>query len=247
MIRRRSRRSLLAVLLLVVLVACKEDLYSGLSEREANEIVAVLARYGIAADRAADTKTRRMTVRVERARFADAVEILKAHGLPRETFASIGDVFRAEGLVTSPLEERARLTHAINQELARTISEIDGVQAARVHIVLPETDALRQVVNPAAASVFVRHDPDVSLAEYVPQIKTLVANAVAGLSFDRVSVVLIPALRQPPPAPVGPLPAVPGLFGDVGRIVAPLVLGGLVAAGIGLFVVGRRRRGEVMK
>ena len=85
---------------------------------------------------------------------------------------------------------------ALSQELSRTVSEIDGVVSARVHLVLPENDPLRQQLLPSSASVFIRHRPDMPIGELVPQVKMLVANGVAGLSYDKVSVILVPAQPQ---------------------------------------------------
>ena len=87
---------------------------------------------------------------------------------------------------------------ALSQELSRTVSEIDGVLSARVHLVLPENDPLRQQLVPSSASVFIRHRSDAQVGSLVPQVKMLVANGVAGLSYDKVSVVLVPVDAQAP-------------------------------------------------
>lgn len=184
---------LIAVAGLLVLAGCREDLYTNLDEREANLIVATLDREGIPAGRLLQDDGR-MTVTVESARFGQAVGLLEEAGLPRQQFASIGDVFRQEGLVASPMQERARLLFALSEELSRTVSEIDGILSARVHIVLPENDALRRDAQPSSASVFVRHEADLDIAPLIPQIKTLVANGIAGLTYDKVSVVPVAAV-----------------------------------------------------
>ena len=85
---------------------------------------------------------------------------------------------------------------ALSQELSRTVSEIDGVLSARVHLVLPENDPLRQQLVPSSASVFIRHRSNTPVGNLVPQVKMLVANGVAGLSYDKVSVVLVPVEPQ---------------------------------------------------
>ena len=85
---------------------------------------------------------------------------------------------------------------ALSQELSRTVSEIDGVLSARVHLVLPENDPLRQQLVPSSASVFIRHRSNMPVGNLVPQVKMLVANGVAGLSYDKVSVVLVPVDLQ---------------------------------------------------
>jgi len=45
---------------------------------------------------------------------------------------------------------------------------------------------------PSSASVFIRHRANMRMDNLVPQIKMLVANGVAGLSYDKVSVILVP-------------------------------------------------------
>lgn len=192
--RSRGRRPAWAGLLLLVLLllgGCKVELYSELSEREANEMIAVLARAGIPAERTL-AKNKLATIHVEQERFADAVDILKASGYPNTNFATIGDLFKKEGVISSPTEERARFIYGLSQELASTISIIDGVLSARVHVVLPDSDPLRRNLPPSSASVFVRHKRSANLELVVPQIKQLVANGIEGLVYDKVSVALFP-------------------------------------------------------
>ncbi len=187
-----------AVALCLLLAACSTELNSGLSQREANEMVALLVRTGIPAYRQTDAKDHTETVFVESGRFADAVDLLSAHGLPRTTHPTIADVFKGGGLVSSPIEERARMIYAMGEELSRSLSEIDGVLDARVHIVLPDNDPMRRDTAPASAAVFIRYATDTQVAQLLPQIKQLVANGVEGLSYDKVSVVMVPAAVTPP-------------------------------------------------
>ena len=194
-------RRLLPILctVLLLLAGCKTELNRGLGEGEANEIVSVLMRAGIPASRTAD-KLGSMSVMVEESRFADAVDLLGQHGLPRGKHAVMTDIFKGDGLVASPTEERARYTYAVSEGLAGTIAQIDGVLSARVHISLPENDALRRDPTPSSASVLIRHAPDAPVGDVVPQIKMLVANAVPGLTYDRVSVVVRAASVSAAPA-----------------------------------------------
>jgi type III secretion protein J len=85
---------------------------------------------------------------------------------------------------------------ALSEELSRTVSEIDGVLSARVQLALPENDPLRQQLVPSSASVLIRHRSNIPVGNLVPQVKMLVANGVAGLTYDKVSVVLIPVEPQ---------------------------------------------------
>lgn len=175
------------------LAACKVELHSGLDERDANEILALLMKNGIAASRSF-AKDKTLTVLVEEGRFAEAVDILQAHSLPREKFNDLCSVFSGEGMISSPVEDRARLICALSQELSRTISEIDGVMSARVHVVLPENDLGRKNAKPSSASVFIRHHEDAPIDKLSPQIKLLVANGIEGLVYDKVSVAMVPVI-----------------------------------------------------
>ena len=186
----------LVLLVALLLSACEAELYNNLDQRQANEMVATLQQRGIPAQRVA-VKGGQYTVVVDKGRFAESITILKDAGLPRQEFQTMGQVFKKDGLVSSPTQERAQMIFALSQELSRTVSEIDGVLSARVHLVLPENDPLRQLV-PSSASVFIRHRSNAPIGNLVPQVKMLVANGVAGLSYDKVSVVLVPVDLQKP-------------------------------------------------
>jgi type III secretion protein J len=176
----------------LLLAACSEqELYSQLSERQANEMVAVLRSAGIDADK--KVVEGKFSVTTSRDDFSRAVHTLNAQGYPRETFDSMGKVFKREGFVSSPLEERARLVHAMSQEISNTLASIDGVVTARVHLVVPERNPLVDKVQPAAASVFIKHRPDKDMTAQVAQIKALVVNSIEGLAYDSVTVALFPA------------------------------------------------------
>ncbi|MEM8948509.1 MAG: type III secretion inner membrane ring lipoprotein SctJ [Pseudomonadota bacterium] len=182
---------MLALGICLLLAACKVELHSGLDERDANEILAILLKNNISASRSV-AKDKTLTVMVEEAKFAEAVDILQAHSLPREKFSDLCSIFTGEGMISSPVEDRARLICALGQELSRTISEIDGVMSARVHVVLPENDLGRSNAKPSSASVFIRHHEDAPINQLSPQIKMLVANGIEGLVYDKVSVAMVP-------------------------------------------------------
>ena len=243
---RNALRGMVFLVMALLLQACDTDLYTNLDEREANIIVATLARNGIPAARQAQDEGQ-MTVTVSEERFAEAVEILDRAGLPEQKFANMGDIFQGNGLVSSPVQERAQMIFALSQELSHTVSQIDGVLSARVHVVLPDNDLLQQNSTPSSASVFVRYIPSLEIAPLIPQIKTLVANGIAGLSYDKVSVVpVIPEEMDTLPQPMmGSFLGVAMPASSVSRI--GWIIGLLSVAVIGLaatvcWLVWRQRR-----
>jgi len=186
----------------LLLAACNgQELYAGLSQRQANEMTALLRNAGIAAEKQA-REGNTWAVSAPQARFSEAIEVLRANGYPREGYDTLGQVFKKEGFVSSPLEERARLMHAMSQEISNTIASIDGVVVARVHLSVPERDPLAEKAQPSSASVFIKHRPGVDLAARQGQIKALVVNALPGLPYDNVTVALFVAEPLPTRVPV---------------------------------------------
>jgi type III secretion protein J len=216
-------------LMTLLLAACGEqELYAQLSQRQANDMTAVLRSSGIEADKKQrDGGT--FAVLVPRESFSPAMDVLRAHGLPREGYDSLGQVFKKEGFGSSPLEDRARLNHALSQEMANTLSSIDGVITARVHLSLPERDPLADKPLPSSASVFIKHRAGVDLNARVGNIKSLVVNALPSLSYENVTV----ALFQAEPLPVRATPSNTGALGGLGGLGTALS----AALGVGMLAL----------
>jgi type III secretion protein J len=190
-----------ALAVLVVLSGCQTELYSTLPQQEANEMLALLMQKGLSTSKSL-AKDGTATILIDEGQFATAVQLLQARGYPRAKFSTINDVFQPSGLIASPVQEQARFLWAIGQELSKTVSQIDGVLTARVQVVLPDNDILKREPTPSSASVFIRYDDSSRVPGLVPQIKMLVANSVQGLSYDKVSVVLVPVAHIDAPAQV---------------------------------------------
>ena len=213
------RRYVLPVLLVAGLCSCKSEIYERLDERDANEMLATLYAAGVhAAKSTRDEKT--WAVEVEEREMPAALKILAEHGLPREQFANAGDLFKKEGLVSTPAEERIRYIYAVSQELSSTLSQIDGVMIARVHPVIPANDPLATQIRPASASVFIKYRRDANLEAMAPPIKNLVMRSIEGLTYENISLTFVAAEEFPrAAAPAdgdsnhGPMKAMIGGFG----------------------------------
>ncbi|OPA94138.1 EscJ/YscJ/HrcJ family type III secretion inner membrane ring protein [Pseudomonas fluorescens] len=186
------------LLLVSLLTGCGDsvELHRQLSEQEANEIIAELADKHIRAQKVPAKDG--VIVRVEAADIGGAVRILDAVGLPKPKRATMGDTFRKEGVISTPLEERARYIYALSQELEATLSNIDGVIVARVHVVLPERIAPGEPVQPASASVFIKHDPRLEPDNIRGRVRRMVASSIPGMATavdnsQKLTVVFVPA------------------------------------------------------
>lgn len=224
------------------LSACKEELYTGLSEKEGNEMLSVLLEAGIEADKIPQAKGQLVDLAVERSQLARAISVLKSRGYPRDEFASVGQLFKKDGLISSPLEERARYIYARSQEISATLSQLDGVITARVHVVVPNAEDKKVAAN-STASVFIKHANNVKLDEFVPQIKMLVNNGIEGLNYDNISVALFPTQTQSQQAAASwvSFMSIKVSEDSVGKLQA--LVGGLVASMVlsGLFLLAYTR------
>lgn len=191
----RIRTGLKHVLLCAVLVflcGCTVTLYSGITEQDANEMLSLLRSNGVETEKVSAGKGL-WNLMVDESTLSRSLELLSAAGLPRTRYRSMGDVFSKDGMVSTPMEEQARMLYALSQELSGTIAQIDGVLAARVHIVLPEVDTFGNKISPSSASVFVRHSGEIDLTQHVTSIKRMISNSVRNLQYDAVSVFLFPS------------------------------------------------------
>ena len=179
------------------LAGCEEEttLYAGLEERQANNVVAALMENDIGCHKMPGEEGS-WNVMVVGSKFAVAMDILERRGLPQRQYQGIAESFKKTGMVSSPSEERIRFMDALAQDLSRTISQIEGVVDARVHVVLPENDPFAKSAKPSSAAVAIRHRYDVEMADFVPQIKSLVKNAIEGLDYNKITVTLF---RDSPP------------------------------------------------
>lgn len=184
---------LVPISLALLLSACRIELYSDLSENDVNNMLAIMMGNNIDAKKVADKKGDTYSLHVEESKIPAAVELLRENGYPREKSVAIGDLFKKEGLVSSPLEERVRYIYALSQSLQETLTQIDGVLVARVHIVIPDKDPLNDTLKPSSASVFIKYRPGSNLIDIKSQIKRIVENSIEGLDYEAVSVVMLPA------------------------------------------------------
>ena len=113
---------------------------------------------------------------------------LAESGLPKGGGVGYEIFDKSDALGATSFIQNINHLRALEGELARTIRSIDRVQAARVHLVLPERPLFSRDKVEATASIVLKVRGQLEPAQ-VRAIRHLVASAVNGLKPDRVSVV----------------------------------------------------------
>ncbi len=99
-------------------------------------------------------------------------------------------LFDEEKIGVSPFVQNVNLKRALQDELAKSIQMIDGVEHARVHIVNPEQKLLASEAEQTTASVVLRLRPGYRLsATNIAAITHLVSGSVKGLKAESVSII----------------------------------------------------------
>jgi type III secretion protein J len=245
-----SVRSLACISLLAGLgvAGCTAPIAGGLEEAQANRVVVALDRAGIGSDKETDPAIEgRFRVVVERDDAPRAISALRDEDLPSPATAGLLESMGKGSLVPSQLAEHAQFVAGMSGELERTLSAIEGVLGARVHLSLPDTDPLREGPRPKpTASVLLKHrgtTPPIDAHE----VKRLVSGAAPGLSPDDVAVVMVPrplgaASTDRSLSRLGPITATRGSVGILRIAAALVVLVNLVLVVAVLFLWTRLRR-----
>ena len=109
-------------------------------------------------------------------------------GLPKGGGVGYEIFDKSDALGTTSFVQNINHLRALEGELARTIRAIDRVQAARVHLVLPERPLFSRETPEPSASIVVRVRGALE-PQQIRAIRHLVASAVSGLKPQRVSIV----------------------------------------------------------
>ena len=159
-------------------------LYSNLADEDAAAVTQSLSAAGI--KYRMENGTGGITVPVDR--LNEARLLLAGQGVMQS--GGFANLAKEGGLGVSQFMESARYQHAIEQELARTISSLQQVAAARVHIAVPRSSTFVRDRSPGSASVFLQLKPGRRLAsEQVTAIVNLVASSLPDIDASQVTVV----------------------------------------------------------
>jgi flagellar M-ring protein FliF len=116
--------------------------------------------------------------------------LLAQEGLPNGGNMGYELFDNQSGFGTTNFVQNINQVRAMEGELARTISSLDQIRSARVHLVLPQRELFSRESRPASGSVFLSLKPGASLSqEQILAIQSLVSSAVPDMKAETVSVV----------------------------------------------------------
>lgn len=161
-------------------------LFSNMAPQESSEVVEVLQQMNV--DYKLDPASGALMVPasdVQRLRIR-----LAAEGLPRSTSQGMEMLNQDQGFGTSQFIERARYQRALEEELSRSISELNNVRTARVHLAIPKQSVFVRDRKDPTASVVVNLFSGRTLEKgQVAAITHMVASSVPDMTNADVTVV----------------------------------------------------------
>ncbi|MBO4400766.1 MAG: flagellar M-ring protein FliF [Selenomonadaceae bacterium] len=161
-------------------------LYTNLEAKDAGDVVNSLRESGV--QYRVEEGRRGSTIFVPATQVHDVRLELAAAGLPRGNKGF--ELFDDSKLGVTEFQNRVNYLQALQGELTRTIEQIDIVQKARVHIVLPEDSLYKKNEKPATASIMLMLAPEQHLTEAeVKGIVNLVSHSIQGLTPENVTLV----------------------------------------------------------
>jgi flagellar M-ring protein FliF len=159
-------------------------LFNNLSNKDASAIVDSLQKSGTKYELANDGQT----ILVPQDKVNDLRLSLSGEGLPGDAGTGYS-LLDQQGITTSDFMQHTNYQRALEGELANTIKSIDGVEAATVHLVIPQKDVFADDQDQPTASVLVASTSTTPLSsQNVQAIVHLVASSVEGLDPTEVTV-----------------------------------------------------------
>ena len=123
-------------------------------------------------------------------KYHEARIFLASKGIPKTGNLGMESLKDQSAMTTSQFMEQVRYTSAMEQELARTIMQIDTIQQARVHLAMPKQSVFVRDRTPPKASVVITPYAGRSVSpNQVQALVHLVASSVPLMTPENVAVV----------------------------------------------------------
>ncbi len=173
-----------AFLIMRVTTPQMTTLFTDLSIEDSSSIIKDLERQGVAFE----LRSEGSTIMVPKDKVTRLRMKLAEGGLPKGGGVGYEVFDKSDALGTTSFVQNINHLRALEGELARTIRAIDRIQAARVHLVLPERPLFSRETPEPSASIVLRVRGSLE-PQQIRAIRHLVASAVNGLKPQRVSIV----------------------------------------------------------
>lgn len=161
-------------------------LYTNLETKDAGDVITSLKESGV--QYTIEENKRGATIFVPATKVHDVRLSLATAGLPRGNKGF--ELFDDSKLGVTEFQNKVNYLQALQGELTRTIEQIDIVDKARVHIVLPEDSLYKKNEKPATASIMLMLRPNEHLTPAeVKGIVNLVSHSIQGLNPENITVV----------------------------------------------------------
>lgn len=162
------------------------QLYADMSPAEAADVADALRGSDIEFKLNSSTGS----IMVAESRLHDARMQLASQGLPQSAVAGMSTLDGQSSFGVSQFMESARYQHALESELARTISSLGAVRDARIHLALPKQTTFIRDQKSASASVLLQLSSGGSLeSDQASAIVHLVASSVPNLAARHVTLI----------------------------------------------------------
>jgi len=179
----KACRAAALMLALGLLAGCsREVLYNKLDEQQANEVVAALLTNGIDAGKQPAERGEGWQVQLDRRDIPAAMAVLRDEGLPHQNIDSVSQIYKKDGFVSSPQEDKQRFIYAREQQLDHTLRQFDGVVDAYVYLSMPDKSPIDDKPPSGSASVVIVTRPNAGIESRAPDIKAAVMNGTDGLT-----------------------------------------------------------------
>lgn len=156
-------------------------LYSGMSDSDLGTVTDELNARGV------PYQLEGSRVLVPQARLHEVRAQLAQAGVSATPTIPGYELLDNQPLGASNLRQQVDLLRALEGELARTLSAMDGVESATVRLVIPESQLFTDNQTPPSASVLVRPNGQLGNGQ-VEAITLLVSSAVEGLETNHITV-----------------------------------------------------------
>ena len=157
---------------------------TGVDPAETGKITAALDERGIPYQ----LRSNGTALAVDASQTAQARVALAEQGLGGTAGGKGFELFDEQKLGASDFQNKVTYQRALEGEITRTLSNVQGVNGAQVQLVMPEDDLFADSATPASAAVMLDGSGDMLEPGAVRGIAQLVSSSVKGLKSDKVTI-----------------------------------------------------------